>query len=124
VATVKAAITGEVNDCNIRIKNEPIPKPVAPIQKPLTHLAFLTSLKPSIASHIKKIRINEKTFRAVITLTTSQSFNKYSAAGNPVANSRIEKTHRRFDLKIAVSLLTLCFEADVGIELLALVHFV
>ena len=39
----------------------------------------------------------------MITLTTSQSFNKYSAAGKPVAKRSIEKTQRKFDLKIGIA---------------------
>ena len=50
-------------------------------------------------NHIKKIKINENTFRAVITLTTSQSSNKYSAAGKPIANRSIEKTQIKLDFK-------------------------
>ena len=40
-------MTGLVNDCSKSTKKEPIPKPIAPIQKPLFHLATLTSWSPS-----------------------------------------------------------------------------
>ena len=117
VATVNAAMTGDVNDCSVRIKKEPTPNPVAPIQKPLIHLAALTSRCPSITTQIKNIKMNANTFRAAIILTTSQSFNKYSAAGKPVAKSSIEKTQRKFDLIISELLIADTSELSVLIDL-------
>ena len=113
VATAKAAITGVVNDWSIRIKKAPIPNPDTPITKPFDQLADLTFCIPSMNNQIIKIKINENTFRAIITLTTSQSFNKYSAAGKPVAKSSIEKTQRKFDVKTDMSLPADSFEADI-----------
>ena len=100
----------------MRIKNAPIPNPVTPIKKPLAHLADLTLSTFSIASQIINIKINENTFRAVITLTTSQSSNKYSAAGKPIAKSRIEKTQSKFDFKTPKSFSTLSSEGDSFID--------
>ena len=75
---------------------------------------------PSINNQIIKIKIKEKTFRAVITLTTSQSFNKYSAAGKPVAKSSIENTQRKLDLTIVVSFAVDSFEIALLIVLKSL----
>ena len=53
----------------------------------------------------------------MITLTTSQSFNKYSAAGKPVAKRSIENTQRKLDLTIVVLLSVDSFEVDILIVL-------
>ena len=103
VAAASAAITGVVNDCTKSNKKEPIPNPIPPIQNPLIQFADLTTALPSRTIQIKNNKINANTFLTVITVTTSQSSNKYSAAGNPNAKILIATTRIAFDLMISES---------------------
>ena len=73
------------------------------------YLELLIESSPSY-NYVKKIRINEDTFLALMTLTTSQSSNRYSAAGKPIAKRSIAKTQIKFDLKTPKSFSTLSSE--------------
>ena len=60
-------------------------------------------------SILKNNKINANTFLTVITVTTSQSSNKNSAAGNPNAKILMQAISIAFDLMISESS---CFETS------------
>ena len=89
VAAARAAVVAFVIACAIKRSREPMPKPIPPIQKPLTQGSFRRKTFLSNKKIRKIITIKASKFRKAMSVTIPHVCKSWSAAGKPKANRKM-----------------------------------